>query len=94
MPRSMHPEIRSMRVAQAAKRQRCIGSEGLARGLTELRTGKHGAIVGETDQALVECGVQEGRDGQIATTSSASTSTTACSTAALNVLITKTQELP
>ena len=56
MPRSMHPEIRSMRVAQAAKRQRCIGSEGLARGLTELPTGEHGAILGEADEALVEGG--------------------------------------
>jgi len=39
MARAMHPEICSMRVAEAAKRQRCIDTEGLARGLTELRTG-------------------------------------------------------
>jgi len=29
----MHPEICSMRVAEAAKRQGCIDTEGLARGL-------------------------------------------------------------
>ena len=45
----MHPEICSMRVAEAAKRQRCIDTEDLARGLPELRTGKHGAIIGEVD---------------------------------------------
>jgi hypothetical protein len=35
----------------------CIDTEGFARGLTELRTGKHGAIIGEVDEALVEGGV-------------------------------------
>jgi hypothetical protein len=34
-------------VSQRPKWQRCIDTEGLARGLTELRTGKHGAIIGE-----------------------------------------------
>ena len=43
-----------MRVAEGAKRQHHIDTEGLARGLTELRTGKHGAIIGEADDALVE----------------------------------------
>jgi hypothetical protein len=36
-----------MPVVEAAKRQRCIDTEGLARGLTELRTGKHGAVIDE-----------------------------------------------
>src|SRR5262249_47729046 len=61
MARAMHPEICSMRVAEAAKRQRCIDTNGLARGLTELWAGKHGAIIGEADQALVEGGVPQGR---------------------------------
>jgi hypothetical protein len=52
----MHPEICSMRVAEAAKQQRCI-DPSLARGLTELPTGEHGAILGEADEALVEGGV-------------------------------------
>jgi hypothetical protein len=47
-----------MRVAEGAKRQRCIDTQGLARGLTELPTGKHGAILGEADEALVEGGVR------------------------------------
>jgi hypothetical protein len=34
MARAMHPEICSMRVPEAAKRQRCIDTERLARGLT------------------------------------------------------------
>jgi hypothetical protein len=51
MVRAMHPEICSMRVAEAAKRQRCIDTEGLARSLTEVRTGKHGPIIGEASAA-------------------------------------------
>jgi hypothetical protein len=31
--------------------QHCIDTEGFARGLTELRTSKHGAIIGEADEA-------------------------------------------
>jgi hypothetical protein len=57
--RAMHPEICLMRVAEAAKRQRCVDTEGLARGLTEPRTGKHSAIIGEADEALVEGGVPQ-----------------------------------
>jgi hypothetical protein len=33
----MHPEICSMRVAEAAKRQRCIDTEGLAHGRLNQR---------------------------------------------------------
>jgi hypothetical protein len=35
--RAIHLEICSMRVAEAAKRQRCIDTEGLACGLTDHR---------------------------------------------------------
>jgi hypothetical protein len=61
MARAMHPEICSMRVAEAAKRQCCVDTQALARGLTELRTGKHGAI-GEADEAVVEGGVPQCRE--------------------------------
>jgi len=45
-----------MRVAEAAKRQGCIDTEGLARGL-QLGTWLARAIIGEADEALVEaCG--------------------------------------
>jgi hypothetical protein len=38
--------------------RRCIDTEDLARGLAELRTGKH-AIIGESDEPLVEGGVPQ-----------------------------------
>jgi hypothetical protein len=41
-----------------AKRQRCIDTECLAHGLTEPPPGKRGAIIGESDEALVEGGVR------------------------------------
>jgi hypothetical protein len=43
MARTMHLEIYSMRVAEAPKRRRLVDAESFARGLTELRTEKHGA---------------------------------------------------
>jgi len=48
-----------MRVAEAAKRQRCIDTKGLARGFTELWLGRHGTIIGEADEALAEGGVPQ-----------------------------------
>jgi hypothetical protein len=56
MARAMHREICSMRVAEAAKRPACIDTEGLARDLA----GKHGAIIGEVGEILVEALSQGG----------------------------------
>jgi hypothetical protein len=53
MPRTMCREVRSMRVAQAAKRRCCVDAEGLACSDAELRPNERRAVVGETDEALV-----------------------------------------
>jgi len=38
-------------------RQCCIGTEGLACSVTELWPGRHGTVIGEADEAMVEGGV-------------------------------------
>jgi hypothetical protein len=47
---------------EAAKGQRCIGTEGLACSVTELWPGRHGTIIGEADEALAEGGVPQRRE--------------------------------
>jgi hypothetical protein len=50
----MRREICSMRIAEAAKRRRCVGAEGLACSFAELRPNERPAVIRETDKALVE----------------------------------------
>jgi hypothetical protein len=59
---TVNREVRSMSVAEAAKRQCCVDAEGLACSLAELRPNERHAVVRETDQALVERGVPESRE--------------------------------
>jgi len=55
----MKHQIYPVRVAQSGERRYFVEVQRLARGPAHLRTGEHGAIVREADEARVECCVPE-----------------------------------
>jgi len=60
----MHSEIGAMRILKAPKRWCCVKAKSPSRDLAELGTSARGSVIGEADEALVECGVPEGREEQ------------------------------